>query len=179
MKRYFAFTSTKSWASLLALLQRRLSNFICWARLSELIVGRSCSDELRSSQVNFPRTRRIKLSAFCLIMYLVTGTVQLQQTAFKTRIKWSILFNSMVVWYFCYMFWETILPIRNAFRMLENLIICVWENTGPTEAVSLVPNHIAIWLIYCESIWFKSHKEKSHIMLWLDLSLNVPVRTTK
>ena len=73
MKRYFAFTSTKSWASLLALLQRRLSNFICWARLSELIVGRSCSDELRSSQVNFPRTRRIKLSAFCLIMYIFTG----------------------------------------------------------------------------------------------------------
>ena len=32
-----------------------------------------------------------------------------------------------------------------------------------TEAVSLVPSHIAICLIYCESIWFKSHKEKSHM----------------
>ena len=39
------------------------------------------------------------------------------------------------------------------------------------EAVSLVPSHIAIWLIYYESIWFQSHKEKSHmksynVMTW-------------
>ena len=32
-----------------------------------------------------------------------------------------------------------------------------------SEAVSLVPSHIAIWLIYCENIWFKSHKEKGHM----------------
>ena len=41
---------------------------------------------------------------------------------------------------------------------------CIKWNRSP-EAVSLVPSHIAIWLIYCESIWFKSHKEKwSHMM---------------
>jgi len=77
--------------------------------------------------------------------------------------------------------WNTVLKkqcreISKILSFFTKQLLMVTKQTA--EAVSLVPNHIAIWLIYCESIWFKSHKEKSHMKSYNVMTWSIFERTS-